>query len=222
VPKIVDGERRREEVLEATWRVMAREGIEGVSVRGIAAEAGYSTGVIAHYFKNKDDVVRSALVRVWRREAERIASRTAGLRGLRALRAAVSEVLPRGHERQLEMAVWMCFWGRAVGDERLIAEQRRYYGAWRALLRQRLVEAQKLGELRRELDPATEAVRLAALIDGVGIQAVFEPERFSDRKLAQIVDTHLESLGTEPSGRGSSVSRPNQLPAAHSTNKEDH
>jgi len=181
-------------VLEATWRVMAREGIEGVSVRGIAAEAGYSTGVIAHYFKNKDDVVRSALVRVWRREADRIAARTAGLSGMAALRETVGEVLPSGEERKLEMAVWLCFWGRAVGDERLIAEQRRYYGTWRALLRQRLVEAQKLGEVSQELDPAAEAVRLAALIDGIGIQAVFESERFSDRKLPQIVEAHLQAL----------------------------
>lgn len=197
MPKIVDAETRREEVLEATWRVMARDGLEGVSVREIAAEAGYSTGVIAHYFKNKDDVVRSALLRVWRREADRIAARTAGLRGMEALRAAVAEVLPSGEERKLEMAVWLCFWGSAIGDERLIAEQRRYYGSWRALLRRHLTEAQQLGEVRSELDPASEAVRLAAIIDGVGIQAVFESERFSDRKLPQIVDSHLRSLVTE-------------------------
>jgi len=201
VPKIVDVEGRREEVLEATWRVMAREGIEGVSIRGIAAEAGYSTGVIAHYFRNKDDVVRSALLRVWRREADRIAARTAGLGGMAALRATVGEVIPSGEERKLEMAVWLCFWGRAVGDERLIAEQRRYYGTWRALLRQHLSEAQERGEVRPELDPAAEAVRLAALIDGVGIQAVFESERFSDRKLPQIVESHLQSLETSRARR---------------------
>jgi AcrR family transcriptional regulator len=194
VPKIVDAERRRDEVLEATWRVMARVGIESVSVREIAAEAGYSTGVIAHYFKNKDDVIDSALLRVWRREADRIADGTAGLRGMEALRATVAEVLPSGEERKLEMAVWLCFWGRAIGDDRLIAEQCRYYGTWRALLRRHLMEAQKLGEVRAELDPAAEAVRLAAIIDGVGIQAVFESERFADRKLPQIVEAHLRSL----------------------------
>jgi AcrR family transcriptional regulator len=205
VPKIVDAESRREEVLEATWRVMAREGIGGVSIREIAAEAGYSTGVIAHYFKNEDDVLRSALSRVWRREAGRIATRTDRLRGMAALRATVSEVLPSGEERKLEMAVWLCFWGSAIGDERLIAEQRRYYGSWRALLRRHLNEAQQLGEVRPDLDPAAEAVRLAALIDGVGIQAVFEAERFSDRRLPEIVDAHLRALEVVESSHGGTV-----------------
>ncbi|HXY44900.1 MAG TPA: TetR/AcrR family transcriptional regulator [Acidimicrobiales bacterium] len=216
MPKIVDVEHRREEVLEATWRVMAREGFEGVSIRGIAAEAGYSTGVIAHYFRNKDDVVRSALLRVWRREADRIAARTAGLEGLAALRATVAEVLPSGEERKLEMAVWLCFWGRAIGDEALIAEQRRYYGTWRALLRQRLLEAQQLGEIGTELDPAAEAVRLAALIDGVGVQAVFESERFSDRQLPEIVEAHLRALETGGALAGSGQRDAGGAPAASS------
>lgn len=242
MPKIVDVEGRREEVLEATWRVMAREGLEGVSIREIAAEGGYSTGVIAHYFKNKDDVVRSALLRVWRREADRIAARTAGLAGMAALRATVAEVLPSGEERKLEMAVWLCFWGHAIGDERLIAEQRRYYGTWRALLRQRLLEAQRLGEVRPDLDAAAEAVRLAAVIDGVGVQAVFESERFSDRKLPEIVEGHLRTLEAgwpaattsrgaterpparasgEMSRRGSSMRRRGSVPMPRSTSKED-
>jgi AcrR family transcriptional regulator len=227
MPKIVNVEGRREEVLEATWRVMARKGIEGVSIRGIAAEAGYSTGVIAHYFENKDDVVRTALLRVWRREADRIATRTAGLRGMAALRATVGEVLPSGEERKLEMAVWLCFWGRAIGDERLIAEQRRYYGTWRALLRQHLVEAKQLGEVRPELDPTAEAVLLAALIDGVGVQAVFESERFSDQKLPEIVEAHLRTLetddlpGTATSQSNGSISRRSRLPAPRSTSRKD-
>jgi AcrR family transcriptional regulator len=201
VPKVVDPQLRREEVLEATWRVMAREGIDGVSIREIAAEAGYSTGVIAHYFKNKDDVLWSALVRVWRQEAARIASRTAGLGGMAALRAAVEEVLPIGKERTLEMAVWLCFWGRAVGDERLSAEQRRYYGEWRALLRRHLDEARDLGELKPDVDTEGEAVRLAAVIDGIGVQAVFEPERFAGRRPLQLLNAHLDSLQAETGGR---------------------
>lgn len=194
MPKVVDAESRRDEVLEATWRVMARAGIEGASVREIAAEAGYSTGVIAHYFKDKDDVVRSALRRVWLREAERIAERTAGLSGMAALRATVAEVLPSGDERKLEMAVWLCFWGRAVGDDHLVADQKRYYGSWRALLRRQLSEAQALGELKTGLEPAAEAVRLAAIIDGLSIQAVFEPERFEGGHLSEVLAAHVASL----------------------------
>ncbi|HLN04731.1 MAG TPA: TetR/AcrR family transcriptional regulator [Acidimicrobiales bacterium] len=199
MPKVVDRTERREEVLEAAWRLMARVGIDRVSIREIAAEAGYSTGVIAHYFKNKDDVLLSALQLVNSQEIERVACSTAGMRGLAAVRTAIEEVLPVGEERQLEMTVWMSFWGRAVGDERLAAIQRRSYGEWRSLLRGHLEEAVADREVRSDLDCADEAARTAALIDGLGIQAMLEPERMTARKVVDIMDSHLRSL-KEPAG----------------------
>lgn len=194
MPKIVDRELRRDEVVQATWRVIARVGIDRVSIREIAAEAGHSTGVIAHYFKNKDEVLMTALQHAWRREADRIARATAGASGFAALEELIAQVLPVGGEQTLEMAVWMSFWGRAVGDEQLAAQQRRYYGEWRALLRSCLEDAVAAGEARPGLVPSDEAVRIAALIDGVGIQAVLEPERVSAERLVELVVGYVTSL----------------------------
>ena len=61
MPKIVDHELRRQELLAATWRVIARTGIVGVTTREIAREAGFSTGVLAHYFADKEDILAAAL-----------------------------------------------------------------------------------------------------------------------------------------------------------------
>ncbi len=193
MPKIVDRDQRREEVLEATWRVIARNGIDGVSIREVAAEGGYSTGVVAHYFRNKDDVVRSALFRVWRQESARIRQRTASLRGLAALEAIVREVLPLGAQRALEMAVWMAFWSRAIGDETLSSEQQRYYAEWRALLSKHLREALEAGEIGK-VDTEAEAIRLAGLIDGIGIQAMLEPRLFKGQRAVRLVLDHLQRL----------------------------
>jgi AcrR family transcriptional regulator len=194
MPKLVDRTERREEVLEATWRLMARVGIDRVSIREIAAEAGYSTGVIAHYFRNKDDVLLSALRLLNSQEVERVERATAGLRGLTALQAAIGEVLPVGNERKLEMTVWMSFWGRAVGDASLATFQRRSYGEWCSLLRGHFEEAVADTELPHDLDCADEAARTAALIDGLSIQAMLEPERMTARKVVDIMDSHLRSF----------------------------
>ena len=166
MPKVVDRTEKREEVLEATWRLMARVGIDRVSIREIAAEAGCSTGVIAHYFKNKEDVLLSALRLVNSQEVEAVARSTLGLRGLTAVRAAIDEVLPVDTERRLAMTVWMSFWGRAVGDARLATMQRRSYGEWCSLLRRHFEEAVADTEVPGDLDCADEAARTAALIDG--------------------------------------------------------
>ena len=194
MPKVVDRTEKREEVLEATWRLMARVGIDRVSIREIAAEAGCSTGVIAHYFKNKEDVLLSALRLVNSQEVEAVARSTAGLRGLTAVRAAIDEVLPVDTERRLAMTVWMSFWGRAVGDARLATMQRRSYGEWCSLLQGHFEEAVADAEVPGDLDCADEAARTAALIDGLAIQTMLEPERITADKVAEIMSSHLRSL----------------------------
>ena len=64
MPKIVDWDARRDEILSATWRVIARDGIAGATIRAIAREANCSRGILAHYFDDKADILGSALVHV--------------------------------------------------------------------------------------------------------------------------------------------------------------
>ena len=61
MPKIVDHDQRRRELAQAAWNVIADSGIDGATTREIAREAGYSTGVLAHYFERKDDILLEAL-----------------------------------------------------------------------------------------------------------------------------------------------------------------
>ena len=61
MPKIVDWDARRDEILSATWRVIARDGIAKATIRAIAREAGCSRGILAHYFDDKADILGSAL-----------------------------------------------------------------------------------------------------------------------------------------------------------------
>ena len=55
-PQTESGERRNE-VVKATWRVIAREGLGKASMRAIAHELGTSTGVLTHYFRDKDQML---------------------------------------------------------------------------------------------------------------------------------------------------------------------
>jgi AcrR family transcriptional regulator len=48
MPRVVNHKERREEIVEAAWRVIEREGLAGADLREIAREAGYTTGVITH------------------------------------------------------------------------------------------------------------------------------------------------------------------------------
>ncbi|WP_309235417.1 TetR family transcriptional regulator [Streptomyces sp. TRM64462] len=92
----IKGERRKQELIEATVRVVAREGVAGVSHRAVAREAGQPATAAAYYFKSIDDLLTAALTRCMEQDAERmraLAARTdgsgAGLRALAELMCAV-------------------------------------------------------------------------------------------------------------------------------------
>ena len=119
MPKIVDWDERRDEILSATWRVIARDGIAGATIRAIAKEANCSRGILGHYFDDKADILGSALVLSHRRVGARMAQASAGLTGLDALRAVMLEALPLDERRDLEAQIEISFWGRALGNARL-------------------------------------------------------------------------------------------------------
>jgi len=62
---------RREQILDATLRVMGRSGREAVTHRAVAEEAGVPLGSTTYYFDSRDDLLGQALEHVARQEAER-------------------------------------------------------------------------------------------------------------------------------------------------------
>ena len=141
VPKVVDHEQRRRELVAATWAVVAAEGIEAATVRRIAEEAGCTTGRITHYFADKEEVLVAALRQVHRAAGKRMLAATGERSGLEALRAVLAEALPLDEERILEWRVWLAFWGSAATSTSLQAEQHQRYREWRGLLKRVLATA---------------------------------------------------------------------------------
>jgi hypothetical protein len=48
------------------------------------------------------------------------------------------------------------------------------------------------------LDLDREAEAIVALVDGIGIQAVFEPSRFTPEHQRKIIDAYLERIAGAP------------------------
>lgn len=53
----LDHEQRRRDIAEITIDLIAREGLEAATIRRIAAEAGFSTTAITHYFVDKQELL---------------------------------------------------------------------------------------------------------------------------------------------------------------------
>ena len=72
MPKIVDHAKRRDEIALVACRVVAAHGFDQASMVRIAREAGYTTGMLAHYFESKQDIIIAALRLILRRIDERL------------------------------------------------------------------------------------------------------------------------------------------------------
>ena len=117
MPKIVDHEQRRDEIALVACRVLAEYGFDQATIVRIAREAGYTTGMVAHYFDTKQEIVVAALRMILRRIEERL---TEGADAERPdLLTLLTEALPVDEKRYIECAVWMAFWGQVPADRRL-------------------------------------------------------------------------------------------------------
>jgi len=194
MPKIVDWDARRDEILSATWRVIARDGIARATIRAIAREAGCSRGILAHYFDDKADILGSALLMSHRRVVARMEAGTAGLAGLAALRVIMIEALPLDEQRDLEAQIEISFWGRALGNPALRELQHAEFDRFAERLRGHLAEAEKADELRDGVDIALAAHQLLVLIDGLSAERVLYPDRVSPARQQQMLDELLGRL----------------------------
>ncbi len=194
MPRIVDHAQRRSELVEVTAREIARVGLDGVRLREVGERAGWTTGAVSHYFTDK-----RALLLATFRSRRLVASRSieaALAAGATELEAIVEAVLPVDDERTLNWKVWLAFWGAAVGDDELAAEQRRRYDEFCTSLRSAVRAEQRAGRLPAHLRPADEARRLAALLDGIAVQAVFAPTLWPPATQRRFVADHLTALGS--------------------------
>ena len=195
MPKIVDHEARRAVVLEATWRVIARLGIERTTTREIAKEARCSTGVLAHYFRSKDEILRLALDYAHAHVRDRVRALLDRASGVSVLRAVLAESLPLDEPRQLELTLEVSFWARAVVQTHLRASQHADYDRWHTVVKALVEEAKTMGEFPEGLDTDAAATQLVTFVDGLGVDALLYPERFPPGALHALLDRQLGMMG---------------------------
>jgi TetR/AcrR family transcriptional regulator, transcriptional repressor of bet genes len=164
-------ERRRREVCEAAYRVIIRNGLETTTMRDISREGGFTTGVLTHYFPDKQAVIRGAFAAAsedWFAELHsRLAAAGAPEEQLVAL---VNLALPVDPDRRAEWRLWAEMWTYAGRDPDFAAQLVETDSLWELEIRGVLERSREAG-LLANIDAAAEAAVLARLIDGLGLRA---------------------------------------------------
>jgi len=81
MPPSKKGARRKSDIIDAALRLIGKEGLQGVSMRTVAAEASVPLGTATYYFSDKEDLIEAAFVRHSQRETARVVGTIARLGG---------------------------------------------------------------------------------------------------------------------------------------------
>jgi AcrR family transcriptional regulator len=157
-------------LLEAACRVISRQGAERLRMSDVAREAGVSTALVHYYFATRADLLVKAFSYADDRADARVAAEVATVPDAVGRLTVLLAFYVLDEEVAVENAVlWHEMWSQAVFDPRLREALTDSYGGWIEQISDAFREA--AGDRHAEVgDPEDVARRLAALVDGLGLQ----------------------------------------------------
>jgi AcrR family transcriptional regulator len=192
MPIRVDHQARRAFVTDKAADIVVSSGPEALTVRAVASAAGYSTMVISHYFSDKRDLVRSVYRAAASRNSERLMAVVNSTDP--TLVVALESLLPIDEPRRRDWMITCVFWGVAVADPELAAEQ-----ADRVR-----TAVPKIVSLLRRLEDNPSAVtaaqrsalarQLLTLVMGIATQAIFDPDYWNSRRQRTALRNGIASI----------------------------
>jgi TetR/AcrR family transcriptional repressor of bet genes len=115
MPKLGMGPIRREQICRAAATVISREGFAATTLRKVAEEAGVSTGMLNHYFSNRQDLLTQTLLFVSHRTQDRLWAAVEGVpAGEKRLNALLDSALAVDPPMDESWRVWINAYGEAV------------------------------------------------------------------------------------------------------------
>jgi AcrR family transcriptional regulator len=207
MPRVIDHDERRAQLSEAVWRVIEQDGGDGLTVRRIAEESGWSIGAIAHYFPSKDDLLLAAYRLALQRVNDRFYDDLEAHRGLRGLRAALFHNLCLTPESHLVARVWLAFLSRVTVRNDFQQLQRTDNTNWQSAMQDKMSEAITDGELSPDVDLDSEATLLAAFVDGTAMRAALDPASFPAERQLELLDGYLKGRELMPPAQSGEARR---------------
>ena len=203
-------EMRRRELVEVTIDSLAEVGFVGTTLAQIAARAGVSPGLVAHYFDDKDGLLDAAFRSLARRVGRQVRARlrlVATPRG--RIQAVIDANLAPEEFDQRTGSAWLAFWGQVLHVERLRRIQSVYQRRTLSTLRNSLLKLVAPDEAH------SLAAMIAAMIDGVWLRAALSGWREADSESARAMLTAFVDGRLAQSGRAvtAAVDAPLSSPA---------
>ncbi|MFJ8958900.1 TetR/AcrR family transcriptional regulator [Lentzea sp. NPDC102401] len=196
MPKRVDHEEKRRDLAEALFRIASTRGLQSVTLRAVAVEAGVSMFQIQYYFPTKEEMLRHAWQRITELSAERAghriaeAMRTGDERAV--MRACLLAVLPTDERSRMLCAVQIAYFALDVTRGGQAPDQQAMMPFLVRLLVDQLGLARKRDRVPSHLDLQLEADALATMTGG--LLSAMLVDAYDAKQAEEIVDYRLGQL----------------------------
>ena len=194
MPKIVDHDVQRVKFAEATMSLIARQGLEGATMRAVAAEAGLSYGSLFHYFHSKDELLMHAVRHSMSLQTRRVNDYTSRYSGLKALEHLLCDDAIINESSREDWMVWLTFLYKAALQESFADMHAELIDGWLERITRLLEDARQAGEIDPKLDVGFEALAVWAYSAGIGQLGLLHSELLPVKLQKQLISGYLEKL----------------------------
>jgi DNA-binding transcriptional regulator YbjK len=183
---------RERPLMEATLRIIGRRGIDGVTHRAVAAEAGTSVGAVTHHFATRDSLVDSALRFALTREVERLRAFAFSLQNKAFDLDAWIESLAGWYSQELKtqpevhVACYEAFLAAARSERHrsVVAE---WFATWRQ-------SAELALRAAGSSEPQLHATLFVSVLNGILLQQLATPRRGFRQETSKALSTLIRHL----------------------------
>jgi len=187
--------RRRQQLIDATMKSIARKGMSSVTLGDVAREAGLSQGIVNLHFKSKDNLLTETLTCLadeYKLQFD-AALEKAGPRPADKLRALIELDLRPSICDPQKIAVWFAFWGEVKSRptyRRICDQFDCYYDEVIAGLCEAIIEEGKYGGVFAE----ATAEALGAMTNGLWLSCLISPRSWDRKRATDAVDSYLRGV----------------------------
>jgi AcrR family transcriptional regulator len=176
-PNRIVAPHRREEIIQATIRCLARHGLARFTMKTLAQEVHLSQGILHYYFDDKAAILIAALESVTAELHRRItqAQQAHAQDAAERLRAVIQACLETAQESPEVWQVYIQLWGEMMYNEPLLAINADLYIKMRRQVAALLTLGLRQGVFRA-VDTDQAAAVIVGLIDGMALQIIFDPQ----------------------------------------------
>jgi AcrR family transcriptional regulator len=191
----VDHDERRHYIARVVERVIAKQGMDAVTIRNVAREAGFRSTLISHYFKDKKDMLTFTLDSIRSRAAIRVDKEVLEQQDLAT---CLGTLLATNEDELSDWQAWFGFWEKATFDPELSAVRLGVVEATHNTIKRLLELARARGDLPRQLDCEFHARRLQIVMNGLAAHVVMKPSDWPANVQRALLNVEIEFMKKMP------------------------